>query len=169
MSDSSRPHGLQPTRLFCPWDFPGKSTGVGCHGWFGLCERSNSSKVGACDLKVSRFPLGLGSCNLCMECFASFTDEELGTRLCPGTPHPLPLSGCLGDVPHAVPGLRKPVDGGSRATSILPLRPVNEASSLDRISSQLYSALSHHPLQCTLPHPAPQWEVRAEVWGWWWR
>ena len=29
--DSSRPHGLQPTRLLCPWDFPGKSTGVGCH------------------------------------------------------------------------------------------------------------------------------------------
>ena len=31
MSDSQRPHGLQPTRLFCPWDFPGKSTGVACH------------------------------------------------------------------------------------------------------------------------------------------
>ena len=31
MSDSSRPHGLQPTRLLCPWDFPGKRTGVGCH------------------------------------------------------------------------------------------------------------------------------------------
>ena len=31
MFDSSRPHGLQPTRLLCPWDFPGKSTGVGCH------------------------------------------------------------------------------------------------------------------------------------------
>ena len=30
MSDSSRPHGLQPTRLLHPWDFPGKSTGVGC-------------------------------------------------------------------------------------------------------------------------------------------
>ena len=24
-------HGLQPTRLLPPWDFPGKSTGVGCH------------------------------------------------------------------------------------------------------------------------------------------
>ena len=24
-------HGLQPTRLFCSWDFPGKNTGVGCH------------------------------------------------------------------------------------------------------------------------------------------
>ena len=31
MSDSSGPHGLQPTRLLRPWDFPGKSTGVGCH------------------------------------------------------------------------------------------------------------------------------------------
>ena len=29
MSDSLRPHGLQPTRLLHPWDFPGKSTGVG--------------------------------------------------------------------------------------------------------------------------------------------
>ena len=28
---SSRPHGLQPTRLLRPWDFPSKSTGVGCH------------------------------------------------------------------------------------------------------------------------------------------
>ena len=27
----SQPHGLQPTRLLCPRDFPGKSTGVGCH------------------------------------------------------------------------------------------------------------------------------------------
>ena len=31
MSDSLRPHGLQPTRLLHPWDFPGNSTGVGCH------------------------------------------------------------------------------------------------------------------------------------------
>ena len=31
MSNSSRPHGMQPTRLLHPWDFPGKSTGVGCN------------------------------------------------------------------------------------------------------------------------------------------
>ena len=31
VSDSLRPHGLQPTRLLRPWDFPGKSPGVGCH------------------------------------------------------------------------------------------------------------------------------------------
>ena len=31
VSDTLQPHGLQPTRLLCPWDFPDKSTGVGCH------------------------------------------------------------------------------------------------------------------------------------------
>ena len=31
VSDTQRPHGLQPSRLLHPWDFPGKSTGVGCH------------------------------------------------------------------------------------------------------------------------------------------
>ena len=31
MSDSWWPHRLQPTRLLHPWDFPGKSSGVGCH------------------------------------------------------------------------------------------------------------------------------------------
>ena len=31
VSDSLRSHGLQSTRLLCPWDFPGKSTGVGYH------------------------------------------------------------------------------------------------------------------------------------------
>ena len=31
VSDSLRSYGLQPTRLLCPWDSPGKNTGVGCH------------------------------------------------------------------------------------------------------------------------------------------
>jgi len=31
VSDSVWPHGLQCTRLLHPWDFPGKSTGVGCY------------------------------------------------------------------------------------------------------------------------------------------
>ena len=31
--NSSRPHGLQPTRLLHPWDFPGKSSAVGCHNF----------------------------------------------------------------------------------------------------------------------------------------
>ena len=46
-SDSSWPHGQQPTRLLCPWDFPGKSTGVGCHCFLRLfcllCNKRNRS------------------------------------------------------------------------------------------------------------------------------
>ena len=30
-SDYLRPHGTVPTRLLCPWNFPGKNTGVNCH------------------------------------------------------------------------------------------------------------------------------------------
>ena len=38
VSDSERPHKLQPTRLLCPWNFLGKSTGVGCHCLLHLSE-----------------------------------------------------------------------------------------------------------------------------------
>ena len=31
VSDPLWPHGLWPSRLLCPWDSPGKNTGVGCH------------------------------------------------------------------------------------------------------------------------------------------
>ena len=31
MSNSVLPHRQQPMRLPCPWDSPGKNTGVGCH------------------------------------------------------------------------------------------------------------------------------------------
>ena len=31
VSYSVPPHRGQPTRLLCPWDSPGKNTGVGCH------------------------------------------------------------------------------------------------------------------------------------------
>ena len=34
VSDSLRPHGLRPARLLCPWDSPGKNTGVDCHSLF---------------------------------------------------------------------------------------------------------------------------------------
>ena len=31
VSSSLQPHGLESDRLLCPWNFPGKSIGVGCH------------------------------------------------------------------------------------------------------------------------------------------
>ena len=45
MSDSVWPHGLQPTRLLRPWDFPGKSFGVGCHCLLQCMKVKNESEV----------------------------------------------------------------------------------------------------------------------------
>ena len=45
MSDSVRPHRPQPTRLLCPWDSPGKNTGVGCHFLFQCMKVKSESEV----------------------------------------------------------------------------------------------------------------------------
>ena len=38
-------HGLQPTSLLRPWDFPGKSTGVGCHFLLQCMKVKSESEV----------------------------------------------------------------------------------------------------------------------------
>ena len=46
VSDSLRPHGLQSIRLLHRWDFPGKSTGMGCYFLFqGLFLTRGSNPV----------------------------------------------------------------------------------------------------------------------------
>ena len=45
MSDSLQSNGLQHTRLLCPWDFPGRSTGVGCHCLLPGCESQTIKKT----------------------------------------------------------------------------------------------------------------------------
>ena len=45
MSDSVRPHRQQPTRLPCPWDSPGKNTGVGCHFFLQCTKVKSESEV----------------------------------------------------------------------------------------------------------------------------
>ena len=45
MSDSVRHHGWQPTRLPCPWDSPGKNTGVGCHFLLQCMKVKSKSEV----------------------------------------------------------------------------------------------------------------------------
>ena len=74
VSDSSQPHGLQPTRLLHPWDFPSKSTGVGCHRLkFQItCIYVCSRESGKCKIKVWVFKnikstsLGLGIKRPCL-------------------------------------------------------------------------------------------------------
>ena len=45
VSDSVRPHRQQPTRLPCPWDTPGKNTGVGCHFLLQCMKVKSESEV----------------------------------------------------------------------------------------------------------------------------
>ena len=40
-----RPHRQQPTRLHCPWDSPGKNTGVGCHFLLQCMKVKSESEV----------------------------------------------------------------------------------------------------------------------------
>ena len=42
---SIRPHWRKPTRLPCPWDSPGKNTGVGCHFLFQCMKVKSESEV----------------------------------------------------------------------------------------------------------------------------
>ena len=45
MSDSVRPQRQQPTRLLCPWDSPGKNTGVGCYFLLQCMKVKSESEV----------------------------------------------------------------------------------------------------------------------------
>ena len=60
LSDSLQPHGLQPTRLLCPQNFPGKNTGARCHfplqGIF-LSQGSNPCLQGLLCWQVDSLPL----------------------------------------------------------------------------------------------------------------
>src|SRR5574337_580700 len=53
MSDSVRPYRQQPTRLPCPWDSPGKNTGVGCHFLFQCMTVKSESEVAQSCLTLS--------------------------------------------------------------------------------------------------------------------
>ena len=45
MSDSVGPHRWQPNRPPCPWDSPGKNTGVGCHFLLQCMKVKSESEV----------------------------------------------------------------------------------------------------------------------------
>ena len=53
VSESVRPHGLQPTRLLHPWDSPGKNTGVGCHFLLQCMKVESESEVAQSYLTLS--------------------------------------------------------------------------------------------------------------------
>ena len=56
MSSSLRLYGLQPTRLLCPWDSPGKNIGVGCCALLqGIFLTQGSNHISCVSCTADRF------------------------------------------------------------------------------------------------------------------
>ena len=89
MSNSLQPHGLYPTRLFCPWDSPGKNNGVCCHALLqGFFLTQGSSLCLLCLLHCRQvlYPLShLGSPYLLVKSWKLLQSET--RQGCPLLPH----------------------------------------------------------------------------------
>ena len=57
VSNSLWPHGLKYARLLCPWDFPGKNTGVGCHFLLQGIFPTQGSNPGLLHCRQTLYPL----------------------------------------------------------------------------------------------------------------
>ena len=79
------PHKRQPTRLLCPWDSPGKNTGVGCHFLLQCMKVKSQSPLQAAIGKRS-FALTLDPQPL-KGAAASGTGPEAAGCLSPGGAH----------------------------------------------------------------------------------
>ena len=53
VSDSLQVHGLQPAKLLCPWNSPGKNTGVGCYF---LLQGTQGSNLGLLHWQADSLP-----------------------------------------------------------------------------------------------------------------
>ena len=56
MSDSLQLHGVQPAGLLCPWDSPGKNTGMGCHALLQGIFPTQGIKSGSPSLQADSLP-----------------------------------------------------------------------------------------------------------------
>ena len=59
MSDSVWPHRWQPTRLRCPWNSPGKNTGLGCHFLLQCMKVESEKSKSPTFIPDSEWPHGL--------------------------------------------------------------------------------------------------------------
>ena len=77
-----RTHGLKPGRLLCPWDSPGKNTGVGCHFLFQgifLTQGSNLSPAlagGLFTINPPRKPISINEHLLSTRCILPTGDNR---------------------------------------------------------------------------------------------
>ena len=66
VSDSLRPHGLYPARLLCPWNSPGKNTGVGRQSFLQQIFPIQGSNPGLLHCRQTLHRLSQGWIPLCL-------------------------------------------------------------------------------------------------------
>ena len=147
MFDSLRSHGLQPGRLLCPWNFPGKNTGAGCHfllqGIF-LTQGSNSCisrwiLLAAPPGKSCTTSTGLYNylhkcpSNSIIQsiCYQTFTEHIQCARHCPSL---------RGSMFHKT---NKPLSELAYTVSLYPFRAKTRGH-----RNQEPTSVSHHPRSC---------------------
>jgi len=101
LPSSLQPHGLQPTRLLCLWDFPGKNVGVGCHFFLQEIFLAQGWNLGLLHCRQIRYQLSYqGSVQVWVRVSLSALPNSLQSHglqptrlLCPWTAaHQAPLS-----------------------------------------------------------------------------
>ena len=118
MSNSARPHRRQPTRLPCPWDSPGKNTGVGCH-FLLQCMKVKSESEDS-QLYPTQRPHGLQPTRLLRPW--GFPGRSTGVG-CHCLLHPIPAAAA--ESLQSCPTLCDPIDGsppGSPVPGLLQAR-----------------------------------------------
>ena len=77
VSDSMRPHGLQPANILCPWNSPGKNTGMGCRSL--LQELAQKScLVPPFSLDIPAVTSVLSTSSACFQCYHLFNGRDKG-------------------------------------------------------------------------------------------
>ena len=81
-------HGLEPARLLCPWDSPGKKTGVGCHFLLHISVQRRVSQdiSGGLVVKTPRFHCDRLDSSLIKSCGPAKKTKK-GRILPPNRPH----------------------------------------------------------------------------------
>ena len=103
-----RPHRWQPTKLLCPWDSPGKNTGVGCHFLLQCMEvkvksLSHVQLLGTPWTAAHQAPPSMG-----------FSRQEYWS----GVPFPSPMHESESEVAQSCPTSRDPMDCSPPGSSV---------------------------------------------------
>ena len=145
-------HGLEHPRLPCPWDSPGKNTGVGCHFFLQRIFPTQGSNPCLLHWQEDSLPL----CHLRSPEYALLLlqlSHVSRVRLCD------PIDGSPPGSP--VPGILPGKNTGVGCHSLLQCMKVKSESEV----AQLYPTLSD-PMDCNLPGSSAHGIFQARVLEW---